>query len=361
MGKYGETASQIVEIYTKLSDYDYHLPKEFIAQQPLENRADARLLVLHRNTGRMEHRVFSEITGYFSPGDFLVLNDTKVIPARLQGKRAGGASVEILFIEETDERRWEVLLKSNAKLKAGEEISVGNEGVPARLLDRIEKGKWHIEFDKAYNVRELIHRIGEMPLPPYIKRDKNKETLSPLDRERYQTVFARKEGAIAAPTAGLHFTNETLEEIRTRGVETGFVTLHAGLGTFLPIKTENILEHHMHKEYYECAPEVFGTIQRTKERRGRVVAAGSTSCRVLETIAANDSEPPLSGWTDLFIYPPYVFKYVNVLITNFHLPKTTLLVLVSAFAGRENILNAYETAKREGYRFFSYGDCMMII
>lgn len=350
-----------MEIYTKLSDYDYHLPKEFIAQQPPKNRADARLLILHRNTGRIEHRVFREIAGYFSPGDFLVLNDTKVIPARLHGNRVGGASVEILFIGEADENRWEVLLKSNAKLKMREEIRIGSDGVRARLLDRIEKGKWHIEFDKSDNVRELIHRAGEMPLPPYIKRGKNRDALFPLDKERYQTVFARKEGAIAAPTAGLHFTNEVLEKIKTRGVETGFVTLHAGLGTFMPIKAENILEHHMHKEYYEYTPEVFESIQRTKKQSGRVVAAGSTSCRVLETIAVNDGKPPLSGWTDLFIYPPYVFRYVDVLLTNFHLPKTTLLVLVSAFAGRENVLNAYETAKKEGYRFFSYGDCMLII
>jgi S-adenosylmethionine:tRNA ribosyltransferase-isomerase len=349
-----------VEINTKLSDYDYYLPKESIAQQPLENRDDSRLLVLHRNTGRIEHRKFNEIADYFSPGDFLVLNDTKVLPARLQGNRIGGASIELLFIEDTGGERWKVLIKSNAKLKAGEEIYVGNNSISARLLDRVE-GTWLIEFNKKNTVKELLHRIGVMPLPPYIKRAKNQDALFSLDRERYQTVFAQKEGAIAAPTAGLHFTIDTLEKIRKRGVETGFVTLHVGLGTFSPIKTEDIRDHLMHKEYYECSQEIIQKIKRTKEQNRRVIATGSTSCRVLETIAGNGNSPQLSGWTNLFIYPPYTFQYVDVLLTNFHLPKTTLLVMASAFAGRENIMNAYEIAKNEGYRFFSYGDCMMII
>lgn len=350
-----------MEIYTKLSDYDYNLPKEFIAQQPLENRDDSRLLVLCRNTGRIEHRKFYEITDYFSPGDFLVLNDTKVLPARLTGNRIGGASIELLFIEEIGENRWKVLIKSNAKLKAGEEICVDNNSISARLLDRIE-GAWLIEFNKNNTtVKELLHRIGGMPLPPYIKRAKNQDALFSLDRERYQTVFAQKEGAIAAPTAGLHFTKETLEKAQKRGVEIGFVTLHVGLGTFSPIKTEDIRDHLMHKEYYECSQEIIQGIKRAKEQHRRVIATGSTSCRVLETIAGNGNSSQLCGWTNLFIYPPYTFQYVDVLLTNFHLPKTTLLVMASAFAGRENILNAYEIAKNEGYRFFSYGDCMMII
>ncbi len=348
-------------IYTKLSDYDYNLPKEFIAQQPLENRDDSRLLVLYRNTGKIEHRKFCEITDYFSPGDFLVLNDTKVLPARLLGKRIRGASIELLFIEEIGENRWKVLIKSNAKLKMGEEIYADNNSISARLLDRTEEGVWLIEFDKKNTVKELLNRIGEMPLPPYIKRAKNQDTLFSLDRERYQTVFAQKEGAIAAPTAGLHFAKDTLEKTQKRGVEIGFVTLHVGLGTFLPIKREDIRDHLMHKEYYECSEEIIQKIKRTKELNRRVIATGSTSCRVLETIARNDNSSQLSGWTNLFIYPPYNFKYVDVLLTNFHLPKTTLLLLVSAFAGRENVLNAYEIAKNKGYRFFSYGDCMMII
>ena len=350
-----------MEIYTKLSDYDYNLPKEFIAQQPLENRDDSRLLVLYRNTGKIEHRKFYEITDYFSPRDFLVLNNTKVVPARLLGNRIGGASIELLFIEEIGENRWKVLIKSNAKLKTGEEIYVDNNGISAKLLGKREEGAWLIEFNKKNNVKEILNRIGGMPLPPYIKRTKNQDTLFSLDRERYQTVFAQKEGAIAAPTAGLHFTKDTFEKIQKRGVEIGFVTLHVGLGTFFPIKTEDIRNHLMHKEYYECSQEIIQRIKRTKELNRRVIAAGSTSCRVLETIARNDNSSHLSGWTNLFIYSPYNFKYVDVLLTNFHLPKTTLLVLVSAFAGRENILNAYEIAKNEGYRFFSYGDCMMII
>ena len=350
-----------MEIYTKLSDYDYDLPKELIAQQPLENRDDSRLLVLYRNTGKIEHRKFYEITDYLSPGDFIILNDTKVIPARIQGNKIGGASIELLFIEEVGETRWKALIKSNAKLRTGVEIYLDDNSISARLLEKTGKGAWLIEFNKKNNVKDLLSRIGGMPLPPYIKRGKNQDTLFSLDRERYQTVFAQKEGAIAAPTAGLHFTKDTLEKIKKRGVEIGFVTLHVGLGTFLPIKTDDIREHLMHKEYYECSNEIIQKIERTKAQNRRVIAIGSTSCRVLETIAGNDNTPQLSGWTNLFIYPPYNFKYADVLLTNFHLPKTTLLLLVSAFAGRENILNAYEIAKSEGYRFFSYGDCMMII
>src|SRR3989304_8586217 len=361
MNKCCTTEIKLVEIYTKLSNYDYDLPEEFIAQQPLENRDDSKLLVLYRNTGKIEHRKFCEITDYFSPGDFLVLNDTKVVPARLPGNRIGGASIELLFIEEIEENRWKVLIKSNAKLKMGEEIYVGNTSISARLFDRTEEGAWLIEFTKKNTVKELLNRIGEMPLPPYIKRAKNQDTLFSLDRERYQTVFAQKEGAIAAPTAGLPLTKDTFEKIQKRGVEIGFVTLHVGLGTFFPIKTEDIRNHLMHKEYYECSQEIIQKIKTTKKKHRRVIATGSTSCRVLGTIARNGNSSQLCGWTNLFIYPPYNFQYVDVLLTNFHLPKTTLLVLVSAFAGQETILNAYEIAKNEGYRFFSYGDCMMII
>jgi len=354
------TVSKPVKIYTKLSDYNYTLPKELIAQQPLENREDARLLVLYRSTGKVEHRKFHEITEYLYPRDLLVLNNTKVIPALITGKRISGASLELLLTEETGENQWKVLIKSNAKLKIGEEIYIGNNLILAKLLDKAEDGSWLIKFDKKYDVKELLGRIGKMPLPPYIKRNKHEDLFS-FDKERYQTVFAQKEGAIAAPTAGLHFSQNTLEKIKQSGVEIGFVTLHVGMGTFLPIKTDDIRDHRMHKEYYECPQEIIQRIQKTREQNRRVIAAGSTSCRVLETIAMNDKTPQLSGWTNLFIYPPYNFQCVDVLLTNFHLPKTTLLLLVSAFAGRENIMNAYEIAKNKGYRFFSYGDCMMII
>ena len=355
------TVSKPVKIYTKLSDYNYTLPKELIAQQPLENRDDARLLILHRSTGKIEHRKFREITEYLYPGDLLVLNDTKVIPALITGKRISGASLELLLTEEIEENQWKVLIKSNAKLKIGEEIYIENNLISAKLLDKAEDGSWLIKFDKKYDVKELLGRIGKMPLPPYIKRNKNKGPSFSFDKERYQTVFAQKEGAIAAPTAGLHFSKNILEKIKKHGVEIGFVTLNVGLGTFLPIKTDDIRDHHMHKEFYECPREIIQKIEKTKEQNRRVIAVGSTSCRVLETIAMNDKTPQLSDWTNLFIYPPYNFKYVDVLLTNFHLPKTTLLLLVSAFAGRENIMNAYEIAKNKGYRFFSYGDCMMII
>lgn len=347
------------KIYTKLSDYHYSLPKELIAQQPLAAREDARLLVFHRSTGKIEHRKFHEITEYLYPGDLLVLNNTKVIPARIPGKKLSGAFLELLFTEEIEGNRWKALIKSNAKLKRGEEICLGKSTVLAKLLDKAEDGSWLVEFNQKYAVKELLGQIGKTPLPPYIKRTKSEDSRS-FDQERYQTVFAQKEGAIAAPTAGLHFSQRILEKIEQSGVEIAFVTLHVGMGTFLPVKTDDIRNHCMHKEYYECTGDVMQKIQKTRERNRRVIAVGSTSCRVLETIAMND-KTPLSGWTSIFIYPPYTFTCVDVLLTNFHLPKTTLLLLVSAFAGRENILNAYEIAKNEGYRFFSYGDCMMIL
>ncbi|HHT9130050.1 MAG TPA: tRNA preQ1(34) S-adenosylmethionine ribosyltransferase-isomerase QueA [Candidatus Brocadiaceae bacterium] len=346
---------------TTLSDYDYNLPEELIAHKPLENRDDARLLILYRSTGKIEHRKFHEITDYLSPRDLLVLNNTKVIPARILGSKASGASIELLFVEELEENRWRVLIKSNAKLRKTEEIRIDNNAISATLLEKLEDGSWQIEFKEKNNTKELLNRTGKMPLPPYIKRNKNNDTLFFLDQERYQTVFAQKEGAIAAPTAGLHFSKNILEKIKKHGTEIEFVTLHVGLGTFIPIKAEDIRDHLMHREYYECPDKIIQKIKKAKARNNRIIAVGSTSCRSLETIALNDTKPQLSGWTNLFIYPPYAFKYVDILITNFHLPKTTLLLLVSAFAGRENILNAYEAAKNEGYRFFSYGDCMMII
>ncbi len=351
-----------VTIYTKLSDYDYDLPKELIAQRPPKNRDDARMLILHRTSGKIEHRKFHEITEYLHPGDLLVLNNTRVIPALIPGKRISGAFLELLLTEERGGNRWKALIKSNATLKIGEEIYTEGNIISATLLDKAEDGSWLIEFNGKFDVKEMLGRIGKMPLPPYIKRGKHEvASSSDADRERYQTVFAQKEGAIAAPTAGLHFSQNTLEKIKQNGAEIAFVTLHVGIGTFLPVKTDDIRDHTMHKEYYECSPEIIQKIQKTREQNRRVVAVGSTSCRVLETIAMSDKTPQFSGWTNLFIYPPYSFKYVDVLLTNFHLPKTTLLMLVSAFAGRENIMNAYEIAKDKGYRFFSYGDCMMIV
>ncbi len=349
------------ETCTKLSNYDYDLPREFIAQRPPEHRDDARLLILHRSTGEIEHRKFSEIVNYLCQGDLLIFNDTRVVPACITGNKAGGAFVELLFIEELGENRWKALIKTNAKLRKTEEIWIDNTTISVKLVEKFEDGSWAIQWNKSVYVKELFHRIGRVPLPPYIKRTRNNDLLSRLDQERYQTVFAQKEGAIAAPTAGLHFSNSTIERIKEQGVEISFVTLHVGLGTFLPLKTEDIRDHRMHKEYYECPEEVIQKMKRARERHKRVIAVGTTSCRVLETLAVNSNEVPRSGWTNLFIYPPYRFKNVDALVTNFHLPRTTLLLLVSAFAGRENILGAYEAAKREGYRFFSYGDCMMII
>ncbi|OQY99946.1 MAG: tRNA preQ1(34) S-adenosylmethionine ribosyltransferase-isomerase QueA [Candidatus Brocadia sp. UTAMX2] len=355
------TALKPVSMCTKLSDYEYDLPKELIAQQPLENREDARLLILYRNSGKIEHRRFYEIIEYLCPGDFLVLNNTKVIPALLSGKRISGASLELLLTEEREENQWKALIKSNAKLKAGEEIYITDNILSAKLLKKGKDGSWLIQFDNGYPIKDLLLRTGKMPLPPYIKRPDNNEACYSSDKERYQTVFAQKEGAIAAPTAGLHFSHSILERIKKYGAEIGFVTLHAGMGTFLPIKTDDIRKHQMHKEYYECPREIMDKIKETKGHRHRVIAVGSTSCRVLESVAMHNETPQTSGWTNLFIYPPYHFRYVDVLLTNFHLPRTTLLALVCAFAGRENILNAYEIAKNKGYRFFSYGDCMMIM
>lgn len=349
-----------MEFTMKLSDYDYYLPKELIAQQPEKNRGDARMMVLHKNTGRVEHCRFNEITKYLSKGDLLILNNTKVIPARLMGNRSSGASVELLLVEELGENNWKALVGSNARLVAGEEVCIENTITKVKLINRAEDGLWLVAFYRKDKVRELLWQVGRMPLPPYIKRNKN-NTLSSLDRERYQTVFAKKEGAIAAPTAGLHFTEDIIEKIRNKGVEIEFVTLHVGVGTFLPIKTEDILEHYMHKEYYEYHKDLILKIEKVRELNKRVIAVGSTTCRVLETIAMKGNTLFYSGWTDLFIYPPYNFKYVDALITNFHLPRTTLLLLVSAFAGRENILKAYEVARDKGYRFFSYGDCMIIL
>lgn len=346
---------------TQLSDYYYELPRHFIAQKPMEKRENSRLLVLDKKTGEINHHTFNEIAKYMKEGDLLILNNTKVLPARVVGYKLHGAFVELLFIEEIGKMTWKALLKSNAKLREGEQIYLNNKNISVNLLEKHRDGSWTVEPSGTENIKELLNNFGEMPLPPYIKRPKKNNTRSSDDRERYQTVFAQKEGAIAAPTAGLHFSKTLLEMIGKKGIDIEYITLHAGLGTFLPVKTADIRDHCMHKEAYELPERILQKIKHTKAQKKRVIAVGSTTCRVLETIASQGERPQFSGWTDLFIYPSYEFKYVDVLITNFHLPKTTLLMLVSAFAGRERILNAYEIAKSNNYRFFSYGDCMMVL
>ncbi len=353
----------------KLSDFDYELPQELIAQHPLPGRDESRLLVLNRQTGGIEHKKFFNIVEYLNEGDVLVLNDTKVIPARLIGKRRTGARVEALLIKQDNNGNWHTMLNTNAKLRIGDEVIFEGGAIRGWIMDRPLPKEWVIRFESAEDFLSVLSRVGRMPLPPYIKRKSPSPTPLPEgerdwvveDRERYQTVFARKEGAIAAPTASLHFTNNLLDKIKDRGVKIVFVTLHVGPGTFLPIESEDIEKHVMQTECYTFPGEAAAAVLQAKKEGRRVIAVGSTSCRVLETTARDGVIKESSGWTDLFIYPQYRFKIVDVLITNFHLPKTTLLLLVSAFAGREEILAAYETAKKEGYRFYSYGDAMLII
>jgi S-adenosylmethionine:tRNA ribosyltransferase-isomerase len=361
----------------RLSDFDYELPRELIAQHPTQVRDESRLLVLNRRTGAIEHRNFFNIVEYLNKGDVLVLNDTKVIPVRIIGRRKTGARVEALLCgsavtpplqglpqRQTDGNNWYAMLNTNARLKVGEQIIFENGAIIGTLLNRPDPKQWIIDFEPEENFMAVLNRVGRMPLPPYIKRTSGEtcnETILKEDRERYQTVFARWEGAIAAPTASLHFTSSLLEKIKAAGIELVFVLLHVGPGTFLPIESEDVEKHVMQKEYYEISKDAAHAIRQAKDDGRRVVAVGSTSCRALETIAKNSIIQASSGWTDLFIYPPYKFKTVDALITNFHLPKTTLLLMVSAFAGRKEILTAYETAKKEGYRFYSYGDAMLII
>lgn len=339
----------------KKSDFYFDLPQELIAQDPLEDRSSSRLLVLERNTGAVSHRVFREITDYLNPGDCLVLNNTKVIPARLLGEREGtGARVEVLLLKRQDKDVWETLVRPGKKCKPGTELIFGDGLLRARVLETVEEGNRLIRFEYQGIWEEVLDRLGEMPLPPYI-------THKLKDRNRYQTVYARYEGSAAAPTAGLHFTEKLLGQIAAKGVSVAYVTLHVGLGTFRPVKEENILEHHMHSEVYEVTGETADVINRTRQAGGRVICVGTTSCRTVES-AADESGlvHPGSGSTDIFIYPGYRFKVMDALITNFHLPESTLLMLVSALAGRENVLGAYEEAIRERYRFFSFGDAMFI-
>ena len=335
----------------KTSDYYFDLPQELIAQDPLADRAASRLLVMNRETGEIEHRVFREITEYLRPGDTLVLNDTKVIPARLLGTKEGtGANVEILLLKRLGDRQWETLVRPGKKLRPGARVTFGDGCLKAVILDILEEGNRLVEFEYEGIFEEVLDRLGEMPLPPYI-------THKLQDKNMYQTVYARYEGSAAAPTAGLHFTEELLDQIRSMGVRTAFVTLHVGLGTFRPVKVDDVKSHHMHTEWYNVSPEAAELINRTHEEGHRVICVGTTACRTVES-AADENGIVQAGAenTSIFIYPGYRFKVMDALITNFHLPESSLVMLVSAFAGRENVLAAYQKAIEAKYRFFSFGD-----
>ena len=338
-----------------LHDYYYDLPEELIAQDPLEDRSSSRLMVLNKNTGEVQHHIFKEIIDYLHEGDCLVINDTKVLPARLYGSKVGtNAKIEVLLLKRRENDVWETLVKPGKKCKPGTIISFGDGLLMGEVIDVVEEGNRLIQFKYEGIFEEVLDQLGEMPLPPYI-------THKLEDKNRYQTVYAKYEGSAAAPTAGLHFTKELLEQIKEKGVKIAHVTLHVGLGTFRPVKVENILEHHMHSEFYMVDEEDAKMINDTKANGGRVISVGTTSTRTLETVAdENGVIHAGSGWTQIFIYPGYKFKVIDCLITNFHLPESTLLMLVSALAGRDNILNAYKTAVEEKYRFFSFGDAMFI-
>lgn len=337
------------------SDFYFDLPQELIAQDPLADRSASRLLMLDKNTGATEHHVFREIIDYLRPGDCLVLNNTKVIPARLMGvKEDTGATIEVLLLKRREKDVWETLVKPGKKAKPGTRLTFGDGSLKAEVLDVVEEGNRLIRFFYEGIFEEVLDRLGEMPLPPYI-------THKLQDKNRYQTVYAKYEGSAAAPTAGLHFTTELLEKIAEKGVDIAYVTLHVGLGTFRPVKEENILEHHMHSEYYQVTDEAAGKINRAKERGNRVICVGTTSCRTVESAAGEDGRVEAGcDNTEIFIYPGYRFKVLDCLITNFHLPESTLVMLVSALAGRENVLHAYEEGIAEKYRFFSFGDAMFI-
>jgi S-adenosylmethionine:tRNA ribosyltransferase-isomerase len=339
----------------KTSDFYYDLPEELIAQDPLEDRSSSRLLVLNKKTGEREHRVFKDIIEYLKPGDCLVINDTKVIPARLIGERVGtGAKIEVLLLKRKENDVWETLVKPGRKMKVGAQVSFGNGLLLGEVIDVVEEGNRLIQFHYEGIFEEVLDQLGQMPVPPYI-------THQLQDRNRYNTVYATHEGSAAAPTAGLHFTPELLEEIQKKGVEIARVTLHVGLGTFRPVKVEDVTEHHMHSEFYQIEEEAAEKINRAKENGGRVICVGTTSCRTIESAAdKNGHLKACSGWTEIFIYPGYQFKVLDCLITNFHLPESTLIMLISALAGREHVLAAYEEAVKERYRFFSFGDAMFI-
>ncbi len=341
----------------KTSDFNFELPPELIAQDPLEDRASSRLLVLDRESGAVSHRHFYNITEYLRPVDCLVLNNTRVIPARLYGHREGtGALIEILLLKRRGNNIWETLVRPGKKARPGTRIVFGDGLMTGEVVDVVEEGNRLIRFSYEGVFEEILDRLGQMPLPPYITHELK-------DKNRYQTVYAKYDGSAAAPTAGLHFTPELLEQVRQMGVRIAEVTLHVGLGTFRPVKVEDVTQHHMHSEFYQVDEAAARAIRETKAAHGRVICVGTTSCRTVESVAARfDGEVrPCSGWTEIFIYPGYQFRVLDGLITNFHLPESTLLMLVSALAGRERILAAYAEAVRERYRFFSFGDAMLII
>ena len=340
----------------KTADFYFDLPQELIAQDPLEDRSSSRLMVLDRKTGEIEHHIFKEVIDYLNPGDCLVVNNTKVIPARLFGSKEGTeAKIEILLLKRKENDVWETRVKPGKKAKPGTRISFGDGLLTGEVIDVVEEGNRLIKFTYDGIFEEILDQLGQMPLPPYI-------THQLKDKNRYQTVYAKHDGSAAAPTAGLHFTPELLEAIKAKGVNIAHVTLHVGLGTFRPVKVEDVTNHHMHSEFYIVEEDQAKLINETKQRGGKIVSVGTTSCRTLES--ATDDQGVLhagSGWTDIFIYPGYQFKMIDRLITNFHLPESTLLMLVSALAGKDNIMAAYEEAVKERYRFFSFGDAMMIL
>ena len=353
----------------KTADFYFDLPQELIAQDPLEDRASSRLLVLDKATGEMQHRQYYNITEYLREGDCLVLNNTKVIPARLYGTREGtGALIEILLLKRKENNVWETLVKPGKKAKPGTKIIFGDGILVGEVIDIVEEGNRLIRFSYEGIFEEILDRLGQMPLPPYITHELK-------DKNRYQTVYAKYDGSAAAPTAGLHFTPELLDKVRSMGVKIAEVTLHVGLGTFRPVKVEDVTQHHMHSEFYQIDQEAADIINETKANGGRVICVGTTSCRTIESAAqrarellnADDTQNnpvklvPCSGWTEIFIYPGYQFQVLDCLITNFHLPESTLLMLVSALAGKENIMSAYQEAVSQKYRFFSFGDAMLII
>ena len=339
----------------KTSDFWYHLPEELIAQTPLEQRDSSKLLKLNRETGEITHQHFYDVIDSLSPGDCLVMNDSRVLPARLLGHRPTGGAVEVLLLRDLGDKKWECLCKPGRKMQVGHEVIFGNGELKATVCEVREDGNRVVEFHYEGIFLEVLESLGKMPLPPYIKEELQ-------DQERYQTVYSREVGSAAAPTAGLHFTKELLEKIREKGIKTAFVTLHVGLGTFRPVKAEQITDHHMHAELCQISQETANILNETKRTGGRVICVGTTSCRTLESLVNEDgSFEPKSKWTEIFIYPGYTFKAMDGLITNFHLPESTLVMLVSAFAGRENVLNAYEEAVKQRYRFFSFGDAMCIL
>ena len=339
----------------KTSDFWYDLPEELIAQTPLQQRDSSRLLVLDKVTGQVEHRHFYDILNYLHPGDCLVLNDSRVLPARLLGHRPTGGAVEVLLLRDLGDKKWECLCKPGRKMQVGNKVIFGDGELSATVVEVQETGNRVIEFHYEGIFLEVLERLGKMPLPPYIKAEL-------LDQERYQTVYSREVGSAAAPTAGLHWTPELLEKAREKGVKTAFVTLHVGLGTFRPVQVEDVLNHHMHAELCVISEETAEILNKTRAEDGRIICVGTTSCRTLESLVNDDgSFEAKSKWTEIFIYPGYTFKAMQGLITNFHLPESTLVMLVSAFAGRDHVLAAYKEAVKERYRFFSFGDAMCII